>query len=147
MSSEKNKALVSRFHDELWNKQNAAIVDEICAPSYAAFLAGAPVGGADGLKMAAGAWYLAFPDLRFTDEQLVADGGQVAVRWSARVTHTGPLHGPGGTIPATNRPAIFTGIGLFTIEDGKIIEQRVELDQLGLMQQLGVIPAPTAPVA
>lgn len=142
MSAEENKALVGRFHDELWNNKNAAIISELCSSEYAAYLGGAALGGSEALRQVAAVWYTAFPDLRFTDNEMIAEGDRVAVRWTARVTHTGPLHGPGGSIPATNKPATFTGIGLFRIEGGQIVEQRVEIDQLGLMQQLGVIPAP-----
>lgn len=85
---------------------------------------------------------MARPALRllvFTVEDQVADGSQVATRWSARGTHTGPL--PGGIGP-TGKSAIVTGISIERYAHGKLVESRVNWDFMGMLQQLGIIPTP-----
>ena len=79
----------------------------------------------------------AFPDLQFTLEDLFADRDQVVARFRARGTQTGVFQG----IPATGRAAVVSGIAIYRLADGKVMEQWLEYDQLGLLQQLGVIPA------
>ena len=80
----------------------------------------------------------AFPDLHFTIEELIAEGDKVAGRYTARGTHKGELMG----IPPTNNAISLTVSEIYRIADGKITEHWVILDALGMMQQLGVIPAP-----
>ncbi|HWJ32200.1 MAG TPA: ester cyclase, partial [Gaiellaceae bacterium] len=96
-----------------------------------------PVKGPAGLIGAARAYRDAFPDLRLTAEQTIAQGDHVAVRWTARGTHQGELFG----IPATGKEAIVTGISFDRWANGKIVESWTNWDTLGLLQQLGAVPA------
>ena len=80
----------------------------------------------------------AFPDLQFTLDDLLADGEQVVARFTARGTQTDVFQG----IPATGRSAVVSGIAIYRLDEGKVVEQWLEYDQLGLLQQLGVIPTP-----
>jgi steroid delta-isomerase-like uncharacterized protein len=80
----------------------------------------------------------AFPDLQFMLDDLLADGKQVVARFTARGTQTDVFQG----IPATGRPAVVSGIAIYRLDEGKVVEQWLEYDQLGLLQQLGVIPTP-----
>jgi steroid delta-isomerase-like uncharacterized protein len=79
----------------------------------------------------------AFPDLQLTTEDLVAEGEKVAIRNTWRGTHQGAFQG----VPPTGKYVTFTGTDLFRVEGGKIAEQWADLDALGLLQQLGAIPA------
>jgi steroid delta-isomerase-like uncharacterized protein len=81
--------------------------------------------------------FTAFPDLQFTLDDLLAARDKVVARFTARGTQTGEFQG----IPATGRAAAVSGIAIYRLADGKIVEQWLEYDQLGLLQQLGVIPA------
>ncbi|MFO1207346.1 MAG: ester cyclase [Burkholderiales bacterium] len=94
---------------------------------------------ADGMAEAKG-WREAFPDLEITVNQQVAEGDLVAVRWTARGTNTGAGNG----IPATGRAVQVSGTTLFRITDGQIAEEWTCADSLGLMKQLGLLPAPAA---
>lgn len=77
------------------------------------------------------------PDIQFTLVDLLAAEDKVVARFMARGTQTGMFQG----IPATGRAAAVSGIAIYRLASGKIVEQWLEYDQLGMLQQLGVIPA------
>ena len=82
--------------------------------------------------------FTAFPDLQFTIDDLLAARDKVVARFTARGTQTGEFQ----SIPATGRTAAVSGIAIYRVSEGKVVEQWLEYDQLGLLQQLGVIPTP-----
>ncbi|MGZ4292260.1 MAG: ester cyclase [Gaiellaceae bacterium] len=100
-----------------------------------------PTIGPEGLIEGARGYRAAFPDLRLTVDQVLADGDHVAVRWTARGTHKGELFG----IPPTSKEATVTGITIDRWADGKLAESWTNWDTLGLLQQLGVVPAAMQP--
>jgi predicted ester cyclase len=83
-------------------------------------------------------FYSAFPDLNHTIEDTIAERDKVAVRFRLRGTHQGNFMG----IPATAKPITVSAIVIMQIAGGKVTELRAEFDQLGMMQQLGVVPQP-----
>ena len=140
MSTDENKALGQRFFEEFWIHRNLAIADELLAANFVDHTPGSPPGlppGPDGHKQFALLYFTAFPDIRATIEDMVVEGDRVVTRWRVQGTNTGSLFG----MPATNRSADFTGVTINRVADGKIAEQWVQFDALGMMQQLGVIPA------
>lgn len=96
-----------------------------------------PAKGPEGLKEAARGYRDAFPDLRMTVEQAIAEGDLVTIRWTARGTHKGELFG----IPPTGKQATVTGITIDRYAGGKIAESWTNWDTLGLLQQIGAVPA------
>jgi steroid delta-isomerase-like uncharacterized protein len=138
MSTEKNKALVHRFEEEVWNGRNPSLVDEFFAASHIFRAAGSPPLDREGHRQMIAHFQGAFPDGRNTSEELLADEDKVVQRWTYRGTHHGAFQG----IPPTGRQVTLTGISIWRVEGGQIVESWHELDTLGLMQQLGVIPAP-----
>jgi predicted ester cyclase len=82
--------------------------------------------------------YGSFPDAHLTIEDVVAEGDMVAWRFTVRATHIGSFRG----IPPTGKPVTLTGIAMTRMRDGQMAENWNETDDLGLLQQLGVIPAP-----
>lgn len=141
MSTEANKAIARRFLEEAFGQGNLAVVDEIIAPNQANGGPGALPGmpsGPEGAKMLITAYRNAFPNLHFTIDEQVAEGNTVVTRWTARGTNTGELAG----MPVTGMPATVVGVGVDHIENGKIVESWGIFDQFGMLQQLGVIPAP-----
>jgi predicted ester cyclase len=135
MSTEDNKALVRRFYAE--GVHNPALFDELLAPTYVLHLAGRPpIAGIEQAKGLMVAYTSAFPDLQLTTEDLVAEGDKVAIRNTWRGTHQGAFQ----DVPPTGKHVMFTGTDIFRCVGGKIAEQWADLDALGLMQQLGVIP-------
>jgi predicted ester cyclase len=139
MSTEQNKQLVLHWKDEIWNKRNVNIVDELYAPDYVGHIVGTsgPVRGREALKHLLAVYFAAF-DIQITSEFLIAEGDMVAVYDTFRFKHTGPFQ----EIPPTGKEATLTSTDIYRIVDGKIVEQWTEGNLLSLMQQLGVIPAP-----
>jgi steroid delta-isomerase-like uncharacterized protein len=94
--------------------------------------------GREGVKQYVTLFRTAFPDLRATVDDVIAEGDRVVTRWTSRGTHQGELMG----IPASGKRVTFSGITINRVSGGKVVEDRTNFDQLGLMQQLGAIPAP-----
>src|SRR5215204_7570921 len=136
--SEENKALVRRQEEELFGGGNLDVADEIYAPDYVGHDPSNPedVRGLQAAKRAAADYRRAFPDLRVTVEDLIAEGDKVAARLRVRGTHLGDLNG----IAPTGRRVDFTGIVMSRVEGGRIAEDWANFDDLGMMRQLGVIP-------
>jgi steroid delta-isomerase-like uncharacterized protein len=136
MSTEDNKALVRRFYAD--GVHNPAIFDDLLAPTYILHFPGnPPIVGVEPAKQLMIAYTSAFPDLQLTTEDLVAEGDRVAIRNIWHGTHHGAFRG----LPPTGKSVVFTGTDIFRCVGGKIAEQWADLDALGLMQQLGAIPA------
>ena len=138
MSTEENKALVRRLIEEAWNEGNLATIDEILSPDYVLHIDAPGPPGREGYKQDVTMHRTAFPDLRFTIEDMVAEGDKVVLRATLRGTHKGEYIG----IAPTGKQITLTAISIRRIEGGQIAEEWVELDMLGLMQQLGVVPPP-----
>ncbi len=138
-STEANKASVRRFYDEVFNKKNRAAIDEFIAPNHVDHAAPLGLlGGIEGAKQTLTMYLTAFPDLHFTVEGIIAEGDKVVARLTARGTQQGAFMG----IPPTGKQVTVTAIDISRIVGGKSVEHWLEMDTLGLLQQLGVIPAP-----
>jgi steroid delta-isomerase-like uncharacterized protein len=137
-----NRELFQRYFDEVTNKGNLDLVDEMFAEDYKHHDPANPdpngVGGVEDVKFHLQALLNAFPDMQFKVDDMVAQGDDIVVRWTATCTHTGDYFG----IPPTNKSATITGMNSWRVEDGKAVEGWVNRDDMGLLQQLGVIPAP-----
>jgi steroid delta-isomerase-like uncharacterized protein len=141
MSTEANKAIIRRLFEEAFGQGNLAVLDEIIAPDQVNRGPGALPGmpsGPEGSKMLITAYRNAFPDLHFTIDQQIAEGDTIVTRWTAHGTHNGEFAG----IPPTGKTATVVGMGVDRVENGKIVESWGLFDQFGMLQQLGVIPAP-----
>ena len=132
--SEDNKALALRDYEEIWNNKNLAVIDELYEQEH---LRHGSVGesGNEGYRQFVTMYIEAFPDVRFTVDDIIAEGDKVVTRWTATGSHKGDLP----DIPATGTLVTVTGINIHRISDGKIVEEWGNWDALGLMQQLGVI--------
>jgi len=139
MSTEDNKTLMRRFFEEVYTKQNLAALGELIAPTHidhSAAAAGLPV-GAEGSRQAIGMMLTGFPDLHVTVEDMIAEGDRVVVRMTMRGTQQGAL----GGIPPTGKQVAVSTIDIVRIEGGKIAEEWGIDDRLGMLQQLGLVPA------
>ena len=136
--SEQNKTAVRRLFDELWNKGNLPVAEELIAPTYTYHDALTPdVGrGPESEKKRVTHYRNAFPDMRLTIEDIIAEGETVVTRWSCRGQHKGELNG----IAPTGRQFAISGVTIAHFANGKMVEGYVNWDALGLMQQLGVVP-------
>lgn len=138
MSTETNKTIVHRIFEEGFNQNKPQVWDELIAPNYVNHDFPTPAPGAEGFKMVAGMFLAAFPDLHATLEGAVAEGDRVATRGYFTGTHKGEFNG----IPATGKSVQVKYIDVWRLENGKAVENWVQMDMVGLMQQLGVMPAP-----
>jgi steroid delta-isomerase-like uncharacterized protein len=140
MSTENNKAAIRRVYEEAISRGNMAVIDELVSPDYVEHDPNypQPVRGPEGLKQYFLAFRSAFPDLHLTIEDIVGEGDTVAVRHTTRGTQKGDLLG----IPPTGKQLTTTGMTIQRFVDGKLVETWVNADSLGMLQRLGVIPAP-----
>jgi steroid delta-isomerase-like uncharacterized protein len=136
--SEENKAIVHRFVEEVWNKGNASVADQLISGNYSHHDNATPNFGLgpESEKKRVNLYRTAFPDLQFTIEDVIAEGDTVTYRWSSRGTHRGPLSG----IAPTGKTVTVSGITINRFAGGKIVEGWVNWDALGMLQQLEVIP-------
>ena len=135
--SEGNKNAVRRLFEEVWNKGNLPVADELFSSTYVHHDASTPdVGrGPESEKKRATLYRTAFPDIRLTMDDIIAEGETVVARWSCRGTHKGDLSG----IPPTGKQVNITGVSIARFANGKMEEGWVNWDALALMQQLGVV--------
>jgi pSer/pThr/pTyr-binding forkhead associated (FHA) protein/ketosteroid isomerase-like protein len=138
--AEQHRALFSRWFEELWNKKNYAITQELVASEFTAHGAGGQdiKQGPDGVAGMVKIWHEAFPDGHMTMDDIITEGELSTIRMTFRGTHTGDFYG----VPASNKPVEVTSIGIDRVVDGKICEGWGELNMLGMMQQMGAIPSP-----
>ena len=138
MSAEHNKTLVHRLFNEFY-PGNVDVADEIFAAHVELNDSGkAMMVTPEDLKNRHRAQLAAMPDCKLALEDLVAEDDRVAYRWTMTGTQTGPMRG----IPATGKQAVMSGMTVMRIKDGKIVAGWHCYDMLGMMQQLGLIPAP-----
>ena len=139
MSADDNKALARRFI-QAWVPGNLGLVDELAAPDITVTfpVLSEPLRGAEAFKHLLAQFHAAFPDAEMSVQEQIAEGDKVATRWRFSGTHRGEVLG----IPPTGKSVVVTGISIHRFAGGRVTEDRGEDDALGLMRQLGVIPAP-----
>lgn len=137
--SEQNKAVIRKLVDGLWNRRDPKVFDATFSDR---FVDRTPMPGTDGSKAGFKQMVMglqsAFSEDHTTLDDLVAEGDRVAWRWTFRGKHTGPLMG----VPATGKQVTITGITIDRISGGQIVERWHQIDTMGMMQQIGAIPAP-----
>jgi steroid delta-isomerase-like uncharacterized protein len=138
MSTEENKATARRWYEGVFNAGNMDLINGLFAPNFVDHDPVNPLPGLEGVRQVVTMYRTAFPDLYITVEDWIAEGDKVVTRFMAQGTHQGPLMG----MPPTQRRVTVTGIDILGFENGKITEHWGNRDDLGMMQQLGVIPSP-----
>lgn len=138
MDGTENKHVVRRLVEEAQQGRNLQVVDELLAGD---FVDHTPMSGLpptrEGVKLLFAGLHEAFPDLKVTIEEQVAEGPKVVTRKTFRGTHRAPFFG----VAASGRSVEFEVIDILGVEDGRITEHRHILDQLALLRQLGALPA------
>ncbi len=136
MSIAENKAMVRRVFETAINSGDEAALDELLADDYVNHDMPAPAPGAEGFKQVVGLFRAAFPDMRVTIEDEFADGDLAGTRGRFTGTHKGDFMG----VPASGQPINVKYIDLWRVRDGKLAENWVQMDMIGLMQQIGAMP-------
>jgi predicted ester cyclase len=137
MPSEKNKAIARRFF-KVWGKGELHIIDELASPTLSVYYPAFPqaLKGIEAFKQVITNHRSMFtnPELNIEDE--IAEGDKVVISWSMAVTHQGSLFG----IPGTGKRIKWTGITIYRIVDGKVVDERGEEDYLSILRPLGLLP-------
>jgi steroid delta-isomerase-like uncharacterized protein len=136
MSAE-NKAIVRRLYEEVWNRRNLEVINELISPSHALLSPNnySSSIGPEAYKRQVLAFFEGYPDLRWTLEDTIAENDKVVARWSISGTHKGEFMG----VTATNKKISVDGMTLHQIAGGKIMDSHSNWDTLGMMQQLGAV--------
>ena len=136
--SEQNKAIINRLYEEVWNKGNLEVIDEIQTTNYVDHGPSSTdiTNGLEEFKQLVTMYRNSFPDLNFAVEEIFAIEDKVARRWTVTGTHQGELMG----IPPTGKQVVVAGISISRINGGKIEETWDAWDTGDLLRQLGVIP-------
>jgi predicted ester cyclase len=133
-SIEENKALVRRAI--AYNHGAADDPTEIFAPDFVGYMPGQAAMDRATMAHFIGGFAAGIPGITHEIHDQIAQGDTVVNRITWRGVHSGELAG----VPATERPIELRGINMFKVKDGRVVEQRAELDFLGLLQQIGAIP-------
>jgi steroid delta-isomerase-like uncharacterized protein len=137
VSADTNREIVRRLGVEPW-EGNLGVIDELVAPDYIGHDPAQPdMQGPEGIKEFITGYLAGFPDGRITIDGQFAEGDMVATRWTGRGTHQGELMG----IPPTGKQVTVSGITISRVKNGKVVEEWSNWDTLGMLQQLGVVPA------
>lgn len=141
MTVEENKALVRRYYEgDRDGRDNTELWDELCTPDMALYASvfPEPVRGLEPLKQMTAAMHSAMSGFAINVEDLVGEGDTVAVRFTMSGTQTQPFPLPDGTaLPASGRSFSVPGMSFCRLRDGRLCEERTELDWMGMMRQLG----------
>jgi predicted ester cyclase len=137
LTAAESKAIARRFFEEQ-DRLRGGPADEVCAPGYTAHLGSFPAMDLDGHKQFAAAFYAAFPDLYHEIQDVIGEEDQAVVRFTLHGTHRGPFMG----VEPTGRQATITAMAVMRLREGRVGELYGQFDALGMLQQLGAIPAP-----
>ncbi|MGH3517952.1 MAG: ester cyclase [Haloechinothrix sp.] len=136
MTPDERKDLIRRGYDELWNKGNLDVCDEVFASHCSFHNPNFPVDGVAGLREFARELRTANPDLHLDVHDILVDGDMSAARWTLGGTASGDFRG----VPATGKTYVMTGMTCDKWEGDRVVEQWTNYDMLGTLQQLGLIP-------
>jgi len=138
MSIEDNKAVLHRVYDEIINQGNFDVIPELVSEDVVEHeqFPGLPTTGHEAVRAAIGMFRESFSDLRFTVDDMIAEGDKVAARITVTGTHTGQFMG----MPPTNKNVEVQAIDILEIHDGKITAHWGQTDQGAMMEQLGMAP-------
>jgi steroid delta-isomerase-like uncharacterized protein len=136
--SDKNKAIARRYVEEFWNENKPDLLKTLVAPDGVVHSGAGEHAGREDWKQGTEVLRNAFPDFHIALEDEMADGDKVIHRWTLSGTHQGEFFG----VPATGKKVSWPVIAIFRLSGDKIAEMWTQGDSLGMMQQLGAIPAP-----
>lgn len=129
--------IIRRYYKEVWDNRNPDLIPGLFAPEYVNHAGARGVlGGPEGIAKNYASLVEAFPDVRFTLDDVLVDGEKVVVRYTMYGTHQGDFQGH----PATRREVVVPGIGIYRVAGGMIRESWVLRDSLVLYRQLGMVP-------
>jgi steroid delta-isomerase-like uncharacterized protein len=142
LTPEQNNAIAEKFFESVWNKGDFRVLDTLISPDA---IDHSNVGGKPKMEKGSASFRAivsmfrsAMPDIQLTIDDEVYAGDKVVHRWTLTGTDTGGVMG----MPPSGKKLTFTGTTIVRMDDGKIVERWANVDELGLLQQLGVVPPP-----
>jgi steroid delta-isomerase-like uncharacterized protein len=138
MSAEENMRIVRRIYEQVFDRHNLEVVDELYTTGFVYHSPGNADCDRDGLKQGFAAYLAAFPDARMTVEDMLAAEDRVAVRFTCRGTHQGQFMG----VPPSGKQVTMTAILIHRLAGSKMVEDWEWSDQLGILRQLGLVSLP-----
>ena len=139
MTTEENKKLMNYFVEEVINKKNLNAANEIVSEDFTEHVPFPGQGpGREGLKFVLNSMFTGFPDMKWTMDEQIAEGEKVVSRFTWTGTHKGEFMG----IPPTNKRVEVWGVVIDVVRNRLFAESRIIMDNIGLLQQLGVMPQP-----
>jgi predicted ester cyclase len=136
MTHDINKQVIRKLYEDCINPGRLELLSELVSDDYVGLRGDR---GPAGFATTVTGLRAGFPDIRFTIDDLVAEGDRVIIRWNWRATHTGTFTTPLGAFPATGKQISTTGIAIYQLADHKVIRNWLETDRLGTLQQLGAV--------
>jgi steroid delta-isomerase-like uncharacterized protein len=138
MTAESNKIVMGRFL-EFINTASESLAQELISPDAIFHVAGSPetMRGPAGYLTIIGMMRGGFPDIQWTVEEMVAEGDKVAARFTMRGTHQGTFFG----VPPTGKKISVQTMNIYRLSGGQFVEEHGQPDMLGLLQQIGAVPA------
>jgi steroid delta-isomerase-like uncharacterized protein len=136
MPTDDPKNLISRYIEDVWNKADLEALESLTNSTFTYHLGGQPPRDISAMRQFLQAVHMAFPDWRVEIQDIIAEDHIVAVRWSGKATHKGAFHG----IPPTGKQIFVCGINIYRTDNGKISKEWEQMDSLGMLQQLGILP-------
>ena len=138
MTSETNKLTMQKFVQFI-NTASATLADELISTDAIFHVPGnpEPMRGPAGYLAIIGMMREGFPDIQWTLEEMVAEGDNVAARFTMRGTHQGMFFG----VPPTGKKITVQAMNIYRLSNGMFVEERGQPDMLGLLQQIGAVPS------
>ncbi len=133
IDTDRTRALI----DRIWNQGDLDAIDELYSDNFAGHDPQNPVQGRDGVRAWVEESLTAAPDIHINMHESIAEGDMMVLRWTA----SGTLQKDWRGIPASGQPFVVTGMTMSKYDGDKIVESWANSDNLGMLQQLGVIPA------
>lgn len=127
---------VEAFSNSDWPRYKAPLAPDAV---YEELATGMRIQGPEQIVQAIQGWKQAFPDAKGTITKAFASGNTVCLEVTWEGTHTGPMEGPGGTIPASNKRTKTSAVQVVTVEGGKVKLTRHYFDLMGILQQIGAV--------
>jgi predicted ester cyclase len=134
VQAEANRQLALRYFNDMWNRLDPAVADQIIAPDVVGHVNARTLQGIETLRQRIASIGKIYAPMRFTVESVVAEGDRIAVRWTQHATHTGAHLGPA----TAGKSVTVTGMNMFRVAAGRIAEIWVNADDLGELEQLGL---------
>ena len=137
MSIEEIKGIARRYIEDIWSKGNLNLLEQLISERFVNHNSGPNESpGINGIKEGVEAFHNGFSDIRFVIEDLVSEEDKIAIRGLFQGIHTEEFLG----VPPSEKEITMTWIIILRVEDGKITDRWGNMDEFGLMTQLGLIP-------